>query len=162
MPTDNHLNRYLDAEAQKRDAEAQQFSLHQRVRHHLRKMAGLSLGEKFGYIFNKAVRRGQADAAREAPVIEQHPRGQKDYPVTLMGHRLKPYGGTVTLLIDEESSPLYGKLGWENISLGRLETHVMPGTHLTYIRENSAAVAAKFRELLQPSAAPFQHAPTTA
>ena len=162
VPAQKHLNNYLEGETRKRDAEARQFSLHRRIRHHLSKMAGLSLGEKFGYIFNKAVRRGKADAPREAPVIEQHPRGQKDYPVTLMGHRLKPYGGTVTLLIDEESSPLYGTLGWENISLGRLETHVMPGTHLTYIRENSAAIAAKLRELLHPSAAPFHHAPATA
>ena len=162
VPAQNHLNNYLDGETRKRATEARQFSLHQRVRHHLRKMSGLSLREKFGYIFSKTVRRGKADATHEAPVIERHPRGQKDYPVTLMKHRLKPYGGTVTLLIDEESSPLYGKLGWENIAVARLEIHIMPGTHLTYIRENSAGVAAKLRALLQHSAEPFHHATTTA
>ena len=92
----------------------------------------------------------------------QHPRGQKDYPITLLRHRLKPYDGTVTLLLDEESSRLYGKFGWEKIPVARLETHILPGTHLTYIRENAGTTAAKLRELLSQTPSKLHHAPATA
>jgi amino acid adenylation domain-containing protein len=162
VPTEKQLNSYLEAETRKRDAEAHQITLHQRVRHHLDKMSGLSLGEKFGYVFNKAARQGKSEPACVSATPEQHPRGQKDYPVTLLRHQLRPYNGTVTLLLDEESSRLYGKFGWEKIPGARLETHILPGTHLTYIRENAATAAAKLRELLQHSAAHLHHAPATA
>ena len=162
VPAHSQLKNYLDAEANKREKEARQFSLYRRLRHHLVQMSGLSLRTKFDYIFNKAVRRGKANPADDAEAPGQHPRGQKDYPVTLLRHRLQPYGGTVTLLVDEKSAPVHGKLGWDKISVARLETHILPGTHLTYIRENSASSAAKLRTLLNQAASNLHHASTTA
>ena len=162
VPAHSQLKNYINAEAGKRDAEAQQFSLYRRLQHHLGKMSGLSLAGKFGYIFDKAFRRRKAEPASETAAPAQHPRGQKDYPVTLLRHRLQPYGGTVTLLIDEESSPLYGNLGWDKAPVARLETHILPGTHLTYIRENGASAAARLRALLIQSTSSLHHAPATA
>ncbi len=150
VPTQSQLQEYLDAEAQKRAACSPALTIPQRIRHHLARMAGLSVGEKFGYIFSKAARRRKSEP-EDAPANanpEPHPRGQKDYPLTLLRHRLRPYCGTVTLLSDEESSRLYGKFGWENIPVARLETHILPGTHLSYIREDAATAAAKLRELI--------------
>ncbi len=162
VPNDTHLKNYLDAEAEKRAAEAQQFTLRRRIRHHLAQMAGLSLGRKIGYIFQKAMRRKPRSATTTPPigqpVVEQHPRGQKDYPVTLLRHRLRNFRGTVTLLQDEESSRSHGSFGWESFSGARLERHVLPGTHLSYIRENAATAAAKFRELLARAHAHSSHA----
>jgi thioesterase domain-containing protein len=149
VPADCHLNEYLTIEAERRKAEARGITMAQRVRHHLEKMAGLSMGEKLGYLFRKATRRGAPADAANAPTVEQHPRGQKDYPVTLMRYRLLPFGGKVTLLLDEETSRLYGTLGWETAPVSQLETHVLPGDHLTYIRENAATSAAKIRELIR-------------
>jgi thioesterase domain-containing protein/acyl carrier protein len=162
VPTENQLNEYLDAETRKRDAEDHQITLHQRVRHHLDRMSGLSLGGKVGYVFNKTARRGKTEPVCDGTSAEQHPRGQKDYPVTLLRHKLRPYNGTVTLLIDEESSRLYGKFGWEKMAVARLDTHILPGTHLTYIRENAASAAAKLRELLRPAPSHLHHDPATA
>ncbi|MEO6742763.1 MAG: AMP-binding protein, partial [Chthoniobacteraceae bacterium] len=161
VPAHSQLNTYLDAEARKRDSEARQFSLFRRVRHHLAEMSGLSLREKFDYISNKALGRKKTNPATEPQAPGEHPRGQKDYPVTLLRHRLQPYGGTVTLLVDEESEALHGNLGWDKVSLGRLETHILPGTHLTYIRENSAAAAATLRELLLQTTPHLHNAPAT-
>ena len=158
VPSDSHLNRYLEAEARKREAESRTLSVFERVRHHLGKMSGLPFGKKVRYLFDKAERTGGHASGHEAPMVEQHPRGQKDYPVTLLRHRPKPYGGTVTLLVDEESVPVYGALGWEHVSVGRLETHVMPGTHITYIREQAGNVAAKLRELLARANVQSSHA----
>ena len=161
VPADSHLENYLKSESLKREAESRRLTLPQRIRHHFGKMAGLSLGKKFSYVFKKAARRGEADPVLDGAAIQQHPRGQKDYPVTLLRHRLKPYGGTVTLLLDEESSRLYGQMGWDAAPVAHLETHILPGTHLTYIRENAPVAAAKIRELLQHSSANFHHDPAT-
>jgi len=161
VPTESHLNNYLDAEMRKRDAEAQQFSVHRRIRHHLDQMAGLSLGRKFGYVFNKAFRHENAEHRFNMPTAEHHPRGQKDYPVILLRHRLKPYSRTVALLLDEESSRFHGQLGWDKAGVAHVEPHVLPGTHLTYIRENGAAAAAKLRELLTQATTNLHHAPVT-
>ena len=149
VPNENHLNNYLDAEARKQAVEAQQFSVRRRISHHLARLSGLPLGGKLGYIFSKAFRRKAPLPPPLQSPAEQHPRGQKDYPITLLRHRLRPYRGTVTLVMDEESARHHGTFGWENISVGRLETRTLPGTHLTYIRENSATAATTIRALLQ-------------
>jgi surfactin synthase thioesterase subunit len=75
---------------------------------------------------------------------------------------LRSYHGPITLLLDEESARLYGKFGWEEIAGARIETHILPGTHLTYIREDAATTAAKLRELLTLATSNLHHAPATA
>jgi thioesterase domain-containing protein len=85
-----------------------------------------------------------------APV--QHPRGQASYPPTLMRHKLRPYPGTVTLVVDEESSQLHGLLGWDKAAIGSLESHILSGNHITYIREHSEDAARKLHEILARTA----------
>jgi len=36
----------------------------------------------------------------------------EDYPKIILSHRVQPYGGKVTLLIDEETHAEFGTLGW--------------------------------------------------
>jgi hypothetical protein len=81
-------------------------------------------------------------------IQSQHPRGQSEYPVTLMSHKLASYDGRITLVLDEESRNAYGHLGWDKIPGVNLEVHVLPGTHITYIRDHNVSAAAKLRELL--------------
>ena len=161
VPADTQLHEYLDTESQKRADEARSFTLSRRIRTHLDRMAGLSFGEKLGYLARKSARQAAA-AQQDAAATEQHPRGQEDYPATLLRHRLSPYRGTVTLLLDDETSRRYGRLGWDRAPVARVDTHVLPGDHLTYIRENAATAAAKLRELFSRTHPQFQHAPATA
>ncbi|MEO6787878.1 MAG: SDR family oxidoreductase [Chthoniobacteraceae bacterium] len=154
VPTESQLEDFLEEEAAQRRIETQSITLRQRIRHHREQMSGLTLMEKFTYILGRAFRR----KSQGAPPANEHPRGQKDYPPTLLRHRLQAYGGTVTLLIDEESSQLHGVLGWETIPVARLETHVLPGTHLSYIRENAATTGALLRDLLRQAASNPHHA----
>ncbi len=158
VPTEDHLNNYLAAETRKLASQAEQFSVRNRVRHHLAQMSGLPFTGKFGYIFNRARRRKPPLPPTVQSPAEHHPRGQKDFPATLLRHRLRTFRGTITLVMDEESSRQHGTFGWERISGARIETHVLPGTHLTYIRENAATAAATLRALLR-DATDFHHAP---
>ena len=153
VPAQSLVHEYLQTESQKTSAEAGDTGMQQRIRHHLDKMSSLSLGGKFGYLLKKATGRESTAAIAEAPSVEQYPRGQKEYPVTLMGHTLRPYRGTVTLLLDEESSRLHGTFGWENAGVGKLETHILPGDHISYIREQAPTAAAKMRELIERATA---------
>ena len=153
VPAQSHVHEYLQNESLKTSAEVCETGMHRRIRHHLEKMSGLSIGGKFEYLLKKATGRESAIAIAEAPSVEQYPRGQKDYPVTLMGHTLRPYRGTVTLLLDEESSRLHGSFGWENAGIGKLETHTLPGDHISYIRDQAPTAAAKMRELIERATA---------
>ena len=153
VPAPSLLQEYVHEESRKRASEFHDTSVHQRIRHHLDKMTGLSLGGKFGYLLKKATRHETVAPAAEAPVVEQYPRGQKEYPVTLMRHHLRAYRGAVTLLLDDESSRLYGHLGWDKAPIGKLETHTVPGNHITCIRGHAPTAAAKMRELIQRATA---------
>ena len=68
-----------------------------------------------------------------------------------MAHPVGAYRGKVTLLIDETSQRTLGNLGWDEVPTGGLETHVLPGDHLSYIREHAPAAAAKLRQLIEQS-----------
>jgi surfactin synthase thioesterase subunit len=65
-----------------------------------------------------------------------------------MQHSLQPYRGRVSLLIDEALYATENVLGWDQISTGGLDIHIVPGDHLSYIREHAASAAAKLRELI--------------
>ena len=125
------LEEYLRAEEQKRAADSRPPGLAQRVR----------------TMLGAAARRILGHAAPPAPV--QHPRGQAEYPVTLMRHSLRSYRGRISMLVDAEAYSSHGKLGWDKVEGVELDIHVLPGTHITYIRDNNEAAAAKLRELLE-------------
>ncbi len=132
-PNPAELADYLCAEEHKRAAESRPGGLAQRVRVMLGSIARRIIGR----------------ASQPAPA--QHPRGQAEYPVTLMRHSLRPYRGRISMLVDAEAYAAFGKLGWEKIEGVQFDIHVLPGTHITYIRDNNVAAAAKLRELLGQS-----------
>jgi len=45
----------------------------------------------------------------------------------------------------------------EQVKTGGLEIHLLPGDHLSYIREHAPAVAAKLRELIERTTSPPSH-----
>jgi thioesterase domain-containing protein/acyl carrier protein len=144
VPNEDQLAAYLAEQNREREAEAVNPSFAQRIRHHWEQMGSRTAAGKISYLFKKAT----GKAIESEPASEQHPRGLAQYPPTLMKHRLRPYPGKVTLLVDEESYALHGQLGWENVPTGDLELHVLPGDQLTYIWEEGAQAAQKLREIL--------------
>jgi thioesterase domain-containing protein/acyl carrier protein len=141
VPNEDELSDYLAEEERKRAAEAQHLTLRQRIGGQVRRIASGPLTGKFGKIVKKALGSAQ-------PAANPHPRGQSEYPPTLMRHRLRPYPGRVNLLIDDESFTFYGHLGWEKAAIGGLDLHVLPGTHLSYIREEGTHAARKLQEIM--------------
>jgi len=116
------------------------------AREHWEKMSLLSLGQRVSYIAKRIFRR------RRAPSENSHAPDERKllahYPVLLMRHPLKPYGGRVTLLVNEALYATENVLGWDKVPTGGLDFHVLPGDHLSYIREHAASAAAKLRELM--------------
>jgi amino acid adenylation domain-containing protein len=120
--------------------------IRQPAREHLEKLSHLSLGKKVSYIakrvFRRRVKRSENSYAPDERKLLSH------YPLLLMQHTLKPYGGRVTLLVNEALHAKDHALGWDKVPAGGLDIHVLPGDHLSYIREHAATAAAKLRELI--------------
>lgn len=148
VPSADELADFLASDESKPAAERfkpEPPTLRSRLRDHFGRLSKLPLAGKFRYLFTvlgRALNRPKAPAAPP-------PAEQVAYPPTMMRHKLRAYPGRVTLLINEESFRLYGTLGWESAPIGSLETHILPGDHISYIREHSASAARKLRELLQ-------------
>jgi amino acid adenylation domain-containing protein len=154
VPTRALARQHARGETRRRAYEFWERRVTQRIRHHLQKMKGLPLREKIAYLLKRAAaHRGSAPSANTPS--GQHPRGQKNYPGTLMRHKLQRYGGKVTLVLDEEFHRLYGHFGWDTAPVGALEVHVLPGDHISYIRQHAATAAAKMQELILRASADF-------
>src|SRR5262249_10937823 len=104
----------------------------QPAKEHWEKLSHLSLGQKFSYIaqraFRRRVKRPENSSAPDERKLLSH------YPMLLMQHTLKPYGGRVTLLVNEALHAKDPALGWDKVPAGGLDIHVLPGDHLSYIR----------------------------
>lgn len=157
-PSRDNLRNYMRAEFLKESEEHYEITFRDRVRHHMEAMQGSTLIDKIRYLSGKASdrkRRRSADPGAgyrsdtATPGIEQHPRGQKDYPITMFKHRLRAYAGKVTLIVDAESHKESGQLGWEVAHTGELELHILPGDQISYIRKHADSAAEKMREILQ-------------
>ncbi len=119
---------------------------------HMANLSQLPLGGKLKYVWIRATReRGWSHANGATPEPLDSRKVLAHYPRMLMGHRLGAYGGKVTLLIDQTSHGKVENFGWQTVHRGELEVHVLPGTHLTYIREFAAKAAAKLREIIDRS-----------
>ena len=125
-----------------------QIQILQPFRDHRENLSHLSLAGKVRYIWHRANRKRGLSAE---PTALDRRKLLGHYPRLLMAHPIGAYRGKVTLLIDETSHHALGNLGWDGVQTGGLETHVLPGDHLSYIREHAAAAAAKLREIIDRS-----------
>ncbi len=119
---------------------------------HMHNLATLPPGGKLRYIWQRATRQRTFATAKSAASTPLDARKVlAHYPRLLMAHPVGAYRGKLTLLIDETSHRTLGTLGWEEHHTAGVETHVLPGDHLSYIRENATTTAAKLRELIERS-----------
>jgi thioesterase domain-containing protein len=133
VPSALELSQYERDEGIKRAAEARGITPAQLVRKAGSKMKGL-------------LRKLKGSAANASALPPQ--QGQPLYPVTLLRHRLRPYAGNITLLVDEESFGQSGQLGWDAAPIKSVEVLILPGDHISYIRENVTTAAETLRKLL--------------
>ena len=139
--------------ARERSEQRQKFievRIRQPAREHWEKMSLLSLRERISYIAKRLFRRQRTQSKNSSPPDER--KLLAHYPILLMQHSLKPYGGRVTLVLNEALYASEYVLGWDHVSTGGLDIHVVPGDHLSYIREHASSVAAKLRELVNRAA----------
>jgi thioesterase domain-containing protein len=103
------------------------------------------LVEKSGKIFQGA---GQAPPASSGPRIDRSiEHVQRSYSRAIYAYRPRPYPGRMTLLVHEEShrDDHRATLGWKDLVVGGIELHLLPGNHVTYIRDHVEAAAHQIR-----------------
>ena len=149
LPHRAALRQFCAEERSERRRAFWQTHVAQPFRDHMHNLSRLTLGKKIAYIWQRASRKRSLSAppgAEPTPLDARKILGH--YPRLLMAHPVGAYRGKITLLIDETSHAKYGKFGWDSMENGGLELHVLPGDHLSYIRENAAITAAKLRALI--------------
>ena len=148
-PSRKSLRRFCAAEKAAARKRFWQVRVRQPLRDHFQKLSQLSIGGKLGYIWQRANR--QRTLQREpdaAPAPGEDRKILTRYPRLLMACKIGAYGGRVALIIPEESFRKHGNQGWGSVRTGGLDVHVLPGDHVSYIREHAESAAAKLRELI--------------
>jgi amino acid adenylation domain-containing protein len=73
---------------------------------------------------------------------------QQSYSQTIHRYRPRPYRGKLTLLVSEELARVSPTLGWDDLVLGGVEPHRLPGHHVSYIRGDVSSTARMLRACL--------------
>jgi len=133
---------------------------------HLREIQRLKGRERWRYLFNKI---GKTRSVLSDVRLENSSHSQ---PVHMNGgtnrrasrhmtrartarylarsrYRPRPYGGRVTVLMNEEWHGSVLTLGWARVAAGGVEVHKIPGNHDTYFTHNIEAVAERLRQCLE-------------
>ena len=105
--------------------------------------------EKKDRIVDETLRRDRTPFSE--PVDRRIEYVQRSYTRAIYAYRPKVYPGTVTLLVHDEfrHDDDRATLGWKNFVTGGIDLHVLPGSHLTYIREHVHITGARIRECLE-------------
>lgn len=130
----------------------------ERVKRHWRELRELSIGGKLTYLGGKVSKKARrslplSESARRKNNIE---RVEERYAKVLARYIPRPYRGKLTLIINEEYHARELEAGWVRIAQGGLNTHVVPGDHVTrltvYGDECARVLKADIEEALEASA----------
>ncbi len=144
-PTPRGLNEFVAWERKTLRSELWEARVRQPARRHLQKLGELTLREKWRYLWERLWR---GTPARTADPAVAEREVLTEYPRRLMAHEPKPHCAKVTLVIDEQAHAHFGSVGWDSHHPGELEIHVVPGDHISYIREHAPAAALKLRAII--------------
>ncbi len=145
-PSREALKEFCLAERAEARARFWEVRVRQPWRGHLAKLSRLSLGGKLRYVWQRILRIGPGTAA---PVRIEERKHLEHYPRLLKGHTLPPYPGRVTLLLPRDAHESMVETAWRSAPTGGIDIHLLPGDHLSYIREHAGTAAAKLRELIE-------------
>ena len=76
-------------------------------------------------------------------------RIQESYITTLREYKPKPYPGSISLIVNEESARSDQTLGWSGLVSGKIDIYRARGDHDAYIREHVQDVAGQLRDCLE-------------
>ncbi|MDB6150833.1 MAG: amino acid adenylation protein [Chthoniobacter sp.] len=151
-PNPASLKEFVAAERKKRRTEWWEAHIRDPALGHWHKLGKLSWSEKCRYVWQR-LRRGTTARVPDPAVPEREVL--TEYPRKLMAHAPKPHPTKVTLLVDEQAHRRFGALGWDKSHPGELEVHILPGDHISYIREHAPAAGAKLREVIDRASFSF-------
>ena len=144
-PNRASLDEFVASEKKRMRNQMWDARVRQPAQRHWEKLRALPMREKWSYLWERARRRPTPPtddpAAVERDLLTEYPR-------RLMAHQPTPHTAKVTLVIAEQAHSVHGNIGWDIHHPGELEVHVVPGDHISYIRQNAAAAAAKLREII--------------
>jgi amino acid adenylation domain-containing protein len=148
-PNSASLNEFVNWERKRLRDQIWEARVIQPAKRHWQRLGELSFTEKFRYLWERIRRRPFRWAAEPVvdPVVVER-EVLTEYPRKLMAHQPKTHQTKVTLLLDAQAHEQYGNVGWDQKHPGPLEIHIVPGDHVSYIREHAADAAAKLREIL--------------
>ena len=135
--------------------EHYRFWKRERFAEHFDAMRGMSFGEKLRYAMSKVERKLRSwfaftEKARRANRIEQV---ERNYSGILARYEPEPYDGRVVLIVNEELQRLLPDAGWRDLVADSLETHVVPGDHVTRLSMNGEDTADLLRACIDRSLA---------
>jgi thioesterase domain-containing protein len=89
------------------------------------------------------------------PIDRRIEHVQRSYSRAIYAYRPKIYPGTMTLLVHDEfrGDDDRATLGWKDFVRGGIELHLLPGSHLTYIRDHVQVVAERIRQCIDRASA---------
>ena len=151
-PTRESLDNFVSAERKRLREQVWEARVRQPARRHWKTLGELPLGEKCRYLWERLRRRPQAPAVD--PVVAER-EALTEYPRKLMAHQPKVHDAKVTLLLNAESHARFGSAGWDRHHPGDLDVQIIPGDHVTYIREHAPDAAAKLREIIDRACHPI-------
>jgi amino acid adenylation domain-containing protein len=151
-PNRQSLDEFVAYERQRQRRQFWRARLLQPAKGHWQKLGQLTLREKWRYVWTR-LRRGALPSLPATATLEREVL--TEYPRRLMAHEPKPHAAKVTLVLDEELHRRFGTVGWETRHPGELEVHLVPGDHVSYIREHAPAAAATLREILERAQLPI-------
>jgi len=120
--------------------------------YHWKAVSKLEPKERLPYLFEKVKKKMRTLIARfhlnGVPPAAQLQHPTNNYQKTLMRYLPKVYPGHLVLMISEGNYKQNSCLGWETLAAQGSEIYILPGDHISYIREHPQTVANQLKACL--------------
>ena len=94
-------------------------------------------------------KRYNKEAQHQAPAPDTLYRLRMAYRRMIYRHRVKPYPGRITLMVNERQPKFDKTLGWDSLASGGLEVHSTRGDHWSRYTVHSKEFAKQLQECIE-------------
>ena len=142
------LNRFLRPVLTSRYATGLSF-LREQLRQRTMRDKMRYLTDKSDKIIDVIFRSDQTPSTE--PIDRRTEYVQRSYSRAIYSYRPQIYPGKVTLLVHDEfrRDDTRATLGWKTLVTGGIELHILPGSHLTYIRDHVQTAADRIKACIE-------------